>query len=139
MKSAYRVLTIVIAIGVAAQVAFIAFGTFTTSADAEDGVTIDSAYKNSGLDLHSIGGSVIAVLVLALLIVSFFAKVNHGVRNALILVGLVALQFVLAMTAYGLPAIGLLHGLNGLAIAGFAGMAGRQVAAPAKADAPAKV
>src|SRR5262245_12687321 len=117
MRSAYRVLAILIAIGVAVQVAFIAFGAFQTHADADDGVTIDGSYGNTGLDLHSIGGSVIAALVLALLVVSLFARVPRGRMFALILVGMVALQFVLAITSYDVPALGVLHGLNGLAIA----------------------
>lgn len=134
MKSAYRVLATLIAIGVAAQVAFIAFGTFRTSADAEDGVGIDSSYSNTGLDLHSIGGSVIGGLVIVLLIVSLFAKVPRGRMFALILVGMVALQFLLAVVSYGTPVIGVLHGLNGLAIAGVAGFAGRLTRVP-QADA----
>ncbi len=40
-----------------------------------------------------------------------------------IVVGLVALQIVLAVVSFGIPALGVLHGINGLAIAGVAGMA----------------
>jgi hypothetical protein len=141
MKSAYRVLATLIAIGVAAQVAFIAFGTFRTAADADDGVTIDGSYGNTGLDLHSIGGSVIGVLVVVLLVVSLFARVPRGRTFAAILVALVALQFVLAVASFGVPAIGLLHGLNGLAIAAVAGVAGRMARAPQPtvANEPAQV
>src|SRR5262245_59388239 len=130
MKTAYRVLATLIAIGVAAQVAFIAFGAFRTSADADDGVTIDGSYGNTGLDLHSIGGSVIGGLVLVLLIVSLFAKVPRGRLFALILVGMVVLQFLLAVVSYDAPVIGVLHGLNGLAIAAVAGVAGRMARVP---------
>jgi hypothetical protein len=141
MKSAYRVLATLIAIGVAAQVAFIAFGTFRTAADADDGVTIGGSYGNTGLDLHSIGGSVIGVLVVVLLVVSLFARVPRGRTFAAILVALVALQFVLAVASFGVPAIGLLHGLNGLAIAAVAGVAGRMARAPQPtvANEPAQV
>jgi Family of unknown function (DUF6220) len=141
MKSAYRVLATLIAIGVAAQVAFIAFGMFRTSADAEDGVTIDGSYDNTGIDLHAIGGNVIGVLVLALLIVSFFARVPRGRMFALILVGLVVAQFVLAVTSFGVPLLGALHGLNGLAIAAVAGVAGRtaRTSVPAADDQAASV
>lgn len=140
MKSAYRVIATLIAIGVALQVALIAFGTFATSADADDGVTIDGSYGNTGLDLHGIVGMVLGVVVLALLIVSLFAGVPRGRMFALILVGLTALQFVLATVSFGLPVLGLLHGLNGLAIAGVAGVAGRQARAAETTDpAPAGV
>ena len=139
MKSAYRVIATLIAVGVAVQVALIAFGAFTTAADAEDGVTVDGSYGNTGLDLHGIVGMVLGVVVLALLIVSLFAKVPRGRFFALILVGLTVLQFVLATVSFGLPALGLLHGLNGLAIAGVAGTAGRMARTAPVEPAPAGV
>jgi hypothetical protein len=43
------------------------------------------------------------------------------------------LQFLLAVVSFGLPALGVLHGLNGLAIAAVAGMASRRAAQPAAA------
>jgi hypothetical protein len=135
MRTVYRVLAIVVAAGVALQVAFVAFGAFGLLKDADDGVTVDGSYSNLGEDLHSYGGSAIGVLVLVLLIVSFFARVPRGRTLAGVLTGLVVLQFVLAVTAYGVPLIGLLHGLNGLAIAAVASTAARRASGPAPATA----
>ncbi len=125
-RAAYRVLAIVVMAGVALQVAFVAFGAFGMLSDADDGVTVDGAYDNLGQQLHSFGGSALAVVVLALLVVSFFARVPRGRTLAGVLTGMMVLQFLLAMTGYSVPLLGTLHGLNGLAMAGVAGTAARR-------------
>jgi hypothetical protein len=65
-------------------------------------------------------------------VVSLFAKVERGRTLAGVLFGLVLLQFVLATAAYGVPAVGALHGVNGLAIAAVAGIAARRAREPAR-------
>jgi hypothetical protein len=72
---------------------------------------------------------IIPLLALVLLIVSFFAKVPGGIRWALYVVGLVALQITLAFVSFGAPVVGLLHGLNAFALAAVASMAARRAAA----------
>ncbi len=139
MKAAYRVIAILVQVGVVVQLALIAFGTFGTAHDAEDGVAIDGAYSNTGLDLHGIVGSAIGVVVLVLLIVSFFTKVERGRTLAAALVGLVVLQFVLATVSFGVPVLGVLHGLNAMAIAAVAGIAARNAGRPAAAPAETTV
>jgi hypothetical protein len=67
---------------------------------------------------------------LILLILSFLTDVPRGRMLAGIIVGLVVLQFLLAVVSFGLPALGVLHGINGLAIAGVAGAASRRAASP---------
>ena len=61
-------------------------------------------------------------------LVSFLTDGPKGRMLAGIVVGLVVLQFLLAVVSFGLPALGVLHGINGLAIAGVAGMASRRAA-----------
>jgi hypothetical protein len=73
---------------------------------------------------------VIGLLALILLIVSFRTDVPRGRVLAGIVVVLVALQFVLAVVSFGLPALGVLHALNGLAIAAVASTAARRAAVP---------
>jgi hypothetical protein len=129
----YRVLTFAIAIAVVLQVASIALAGFTVSKDANDGATIGADYSNLGQSYHSIAGTAIGLLALILLIVSFLTNVPRGRALAGIIVGLVAVQFALAVVSFGIPALGVLHGINGLAIAGVAGAAGRRSAgAPAQ-------
>ena len=135
MRMVYRVFAQLIALAVALQVASIALAGFTIAKDADDGTTIGADYSNFGQSYHSIAGSVIALLALVLLILSFLTDVPRGRMLAGIVVGLVAVQFGLAMAAFGLPALGVLHGLNGLAIAGVASVAARRAAAvPAQAN-----
>jgi uncharacterized membrane protein (UPF0182 family) len=131
MRAAYRVLATLIAVAVALQVASIALAGFTIASDAEDGATIGADYSNFGQSFHSIAGTAIGVLALVFLIISFLTDVPRGRALAGIVLGLVVLQFVLAVVSFGLPALGILHGLNGLAIAAVAGMASRRAATPA--------
>jgi hypothetical protein len=126
MRAAYRVFASLIAIAVVLQVASIALSGFTIAKDADDGTTIGSDYSNFGQSYHSIAGSVIGLLALVLLILSFLTDVPRGRMLAGIIVGLVVLQFLLAVVSFGLPALGVLHGINGLAIAGVAGAASRR-------------
>lgn len=128
MRAAYRVMASLIALAVVLQVASIALAGFTIASDAEDGTTIGADYSNAGQNFHSMAGMVIGLLALVFLIVSFLTDVPRGRMLAGIVVGLVVLQFLLAVVSFGLPALGVLHGINGLAIAGVAGMASRRAA-----------
>jgi hypothetical protein len=144
MKLAYQWLARLIALGVLLQMAFIAFGTFEVFNTVEDGraFTGEREDYNAGQMLHAVFGEmVIPLLALLLLIVSFFAKVPRGVPFALAVLGLVVLQFLLALVSFEAPVIGLLHGLNAFAIAGVAGFAGarggRRSGSETQAGAPA--
>jgi len=120
MKTTYRVLAYLVAAGVFIQAGAIALGWFTTIHELDEGAVIDSNYEgNIGHSIHgTVGTMVIPVLVIALLIVSFFAKFAGAVRYALIIFGLTLLQIALAFVAFGAPAVGALHGLNALALLG---------------------
>nr|WP_238358361.1 hypothetical protein [Kribbella sandramycini] len=106
---------------------------FTVAKDAGDGVAIGADYTNLGQSYHSIAGTAIGVLALGLLVVSFLTEVPRGRVLAGVVVGLVAVQFALAVVSFGLPALGVLHGLNGLAIAAVAGAAAGRAARQAGA------
>jgi hypothetical protein len=133
MKSIYRILANLIAIGVLVQVMAIGLAWFTAIKDVDDGLVIDKNYDgNFGHQLHSIVGMmVIPILAILLLIVSFFARVDGGIKWALIVFGLVALQIALAFASFSVPVIGALHAANAVALAGVAGIAARR-AAPAR-------
>ncbi|MGC4944428.1 hypothetical protein [Kribbella sp. DT2] len=135
MRTAYRVLASLIALAVVLQVAAIALAGFTTAADAEDGVTIGADYSNFGQSYHSMAGTAIGLVALIFLIVSFLTDVPGGRLLAGIVVGLVVVQFLLAVVSFGIPALGILHGINGLAIAGVAGIASRRASTPVAASA----
>jgi hypothetical protein len=131
MRSVYRALAGLIAIGVIVQAMAIALAWFIVAKDVDGGLVFDkNSDGNVGHLTHSIVGSiVIPLLVIALLIVSFFAKVEGGVKLALYVFGLVVLQFALAALAFSAPAIGALHGLNAFALLAVAVMAARRAAA----------
>jgi hypothetical protein len=132
MRAVYRVLASAIAVAVVLQVASIAMAGFTIANDADDGTTIGADYSNFGQSYHSIAGTAIGLLALVFLIVSFLTDVPRGRTLAGIVVGLVVLQFVLAIVSFGVPALGILHGINGLAIAGVAGAASRRASTVAQ-------
>jgi len=130
MRSVYRALAGLIAICVLIQAMAIALAWFTVIKDVDGGAVFsESSDANVGHMIHTIVGSgVIPLLAILLLIVSFFAKVDGGVRWALYVFGLVALQFGLAAASFGVPAVGALHGLNAFALLAVAGLAARRAA-----------
>jgi len=135
MKATYRVLAMLIAAGVVLQAMFIALAWFTAIKDMDDGLVIDKNYDgNIGHALHGqMGMTVIPLLAILLLIVSFFAHIAGGVKWAAIVFGVVALQITLAFVSFGVPAVGALHGLNAFAVLTVAAIAGRRAAAQMKA------
>ena len=130
MRTAYRVLAGLISVGVLVQAMAIALAWFTAIKDVDDGLVIDKNYDgNWAHSLHGTNGMmVIPLLALLLLIVSFFAHIDGGIKWALYVVGLVVLQIVLAFAAFGAPALGALHGLNALAILVVSVLAARRAA-----------
>jgi hypothetical protein len=128
-----------VAVGVVVQAMAIALAWFTVIKDTDDGLVFDkNSDANVGHVIHSIVGSgVIPLLAILLLIISFFAKVDGGVRWALYVFGLVALQFGLAALSFSAPAVGALHGLNAFALLGVASMAARRAAGAPAAEATA--
>lgn len=153
MKSAYRVLAVLIAAGVAFQAAVIAYAFFALGAWVQGGGVLDKAAMEGGggvggeggLALHGVVGEmVLPALVILLLITSFFAKIPGGVKWALIIFGLTVLQVALAFAGFILGAgLGVLHGLNAFVLFGCALSAAMRVrratTAPAEASAAAPV
>lgn len=137
MKRAYRIIAYLIAAGVVLQAAFIAFGVFGLAHDIDAGAVVDSNYDgNAGWMLHAVNGEmIIPLLAIGLLVVSFFARVPRGIRWAGTVFGLVVLQVMLAFFAFGASVVGLLHGVNALALFTTAVLAGRRVG-PAADPAP---
>ncbi|HEU4540093.1 MAG TPA: hypothetical protein VFR23_03105 [Jiangellaceae bacterium] len=128
MRQAYRVLGFLIALAVVVQASAIAFGTFGFINEIDRGTvfTPSSDAPNFGPMLHAINGSlVIPGLSVALLVVSFFAKVRRGVRLALLTLLAVFIQINLGFFSFDTPAIGLLHGVNAFAVLGLALLAAR--------------
>jgi uncharacterized protein DUF6220 len=133
MRSAYRILAFVIAAEVAIQAAAIAYALFGLGVYIQGGGVMDKAAMESetttftgdgGFPLHGINGQIVfPLLVLVLLVLSFFAKVPRGVMWAAVAFGLTVLQVLLGLFGHDLPILGALHGINALLIFGVAVMA----------------
>ncbi len=136
MRNVYRVLAFLIAIEVVVQAMAIAYGIAGLAYWVEeDGGVLNKAVFDSddpgfqgfgGFVTHGINGMmIIPLLVLLLLIVSFFAKVPGGVQKAAILLGLVVLQVFLGIFSHSIPFVVVLHVLNAFAILGMSLAAAR--------------
>ncbi len=137
MRTAYRVLAYLIALEVAIQAAVMVYAIAGLGLwVAEDGGVLDQASFESGeslfpemigLILHGMNGMmVIPALAVLLLVVSFFAKVPRGPVWAAAVLGLVVLQVALGLGGHTLPFLGMLHGLNALALFTVAFLAARR-------------
>lgn len=129
MRTTYRVLALLIALGVVVQAAVIAAAWFTVLVSLDDGTVLDkNTDRNWAHVTHSVlGMMVIPLLAILLLIVSFFARIPGGVKWAAITFGVVVLQIAFAFAAFsGAPVIGALHGINAFALAGVASVAMRK-------------
>lgn len=141
MRVVYRILAYVIAAEVALQAAFMAYAVAGLGIWVQDGGVLDAAVMESeeppfdeaiGFMLHGINGMmVVPVIALLLLIVSFFAKVKGGIRFAVILLLLVALQIFLGIFGHEAAIFGLFHGIVAFAVYGTAFMAGFRAKRPA--------
>ncbi len=134
MRRTYQVLAYVLVAEVVVQAMTVAIALAGLGKWIDDGHTVDKAVVEAhprfagsiGFPIHAINGEMlIPLLVLGLLLVSFFAKVPGGTRRAAILVGLIALQVFLGIVLQGVPYVALLHVLNAFAILVLAFRAGR--------------
>ena len=136
MRSAYKYLAHTIAGLVAIQAAAVAFAMFGLLYwVGEDNNTLTPSTVNdrsaefqgsAGFDIHSFGAIAIALLAIVLLIVSFFAKIESGVKWAGVVFLVVLLQWVFAIVAFSAPVAGLLHGANAIVLFSVALLAARR-------------
>jgi hypothetical protein len=149
MRAAYRVLAYLVAVEVLVQAAMIAYAAFGESKFIDGGGTVDKALVESesatfdgvmGYPIHDINGQmVIPVIALLLLVVSFFAGVAKGIQWAAYVVGLVILQVLLGFFGHDLPFLGLLHGINAIALFAVAVIAARRASSVVAAASTAPV
>jgi heme A synthase len=116
MRNAYRYLAMAIGTCVVIQAAAIAFAMFGLAHDVDSNhVVVDKNYDgNFGFALHAIVGQVvIPLLAIALLVIGILIRsVPGAVRWSAIVLGLVVLQIALAFASFGVPVMGLFHGIN---------------------------
>jgi hypothetical protein len=148
MKSTYRVLAFIIAAEVVIQAAAIAYAFFALGKWIDDGATLNKTLLDNpnatypgtaGLAIHGLNGEMLMpLLVLVLLVVSFFAKIPGGTKWAASILVLLVIQIGLAFAGHAAPAISPLHGINALILFSVAVMAGRRVSTQTQASAAAR-
>ena len=142
MKAVYRVLAYAIAVLVAVQAASIGYAVFAQLHWIEEGGTIDGAAFDSGAPgtaafiFHALNGATVLLAALALLIVSFFAKIPHGVRWAVIVLVSTIVQIALGTLSRLLAPIGAVHGAVALVLFSVAVMAAMRAKKPAAVEEP---
>ena len=135
MRSAYRILAIIISVEVVIQAMAMVFAVAGLGIWVDEGGVLDkAAFESEDLDftgavgfmIHGINGMmIIPLLGLALLVVSFFAKVPGGVKIAGLVLGAIVVQVLLGVFGHESAYIGMLHGLNAFILFGSAVYAAR--------------
>ena len=127
MKKAYQVLAYLLALEVVIQAMAVAYGIAGVGHWVEDdgGVLNKAVLDSDNADFQGVGGfathgingmMIIPLLVLLLLIVSFFTKLPGASKRAAIILGLIVLQVILGIALHGVPYIAWLHVLNAFII-----------------------
>lgn len=137
MRTVYKALAWIIAAEVMVQAASMVYAIAGLGiwVDRDGGVLDKAAFENGnlfpeeiGFAIHGMNGMmIIPVLALALVIVSFFAKIPGGVKFAALVLLAVVVQVLLGMFGHELAASGMLHGVNALVLFGLALYAGLRV------------
>ena len=147
MKKVYRVLAYAIAALVAVQSAAIGYAVFAQLKFLEDGGTLDKSVYESDAPgtaaflFHAFDGGAVLLVAIALLIISFFAKVPRGTRWAVIVLVTTVVQIALGTLSHLLAAIGAVHGAVALVLFGVATTAAMRVgrATPVEEAVPTNV
>jgi heme A synthase len=140
MRTVYRVLAYAIAALVAVQSAAIGYAVFAQLNWIDTGGTLDKSAFDTGapgtgaMIFHALDGGVVLLLSLALLVVSFFAKIPQGVRWAVIVLVATIVQIALGTLSHMLAAIGAVHGAVALVLFGVAVMAAMRARKPAAVE-----
>ncbi|HEX5907506.1 MAG TPA: hypothetical protein VFY56_10855 [Propionibacteriaceae bacterium] len=141
MKTVYRVLAYAIAAMVAIQAGAIGYAVFAQLHWIENGGTLDEASFESAPGFgayifHALNGATVLLLALALLIISFFAKIPQGVRWAVIVLACTIVQIALGTLSRLVSQIGAVHGAVALVLFGVAVMAAMRARKPAVVEEP---
>ena len=123
MKTAYRFWITILWLAVVAQIAAAAYGAFyaadklSSQSGPDEHKTISEKVFDHGFGFHTGFGYLIFLGALVLLLIALAARLGkRRVLWALAVPVLVALQIVLAWISEGVHGVGILHGINALAI-----------------------
>jgi hypothetical protein len=135
MRTAYRILAIIICAEVVIQAMAMVFAVAGLGIYVDEGGVLDkAAFESDDLSFTGVGGfivhgingmMIIPLLGIALLVVSFFAKIPGGVRVAAIVLAAIVVQVFLGIFGHESAYIGMFHGLNAFILFGSAMYAAR--------------
>ena len=141
MNKAVRIWASIVSLSIIAQVGLAAYGAFHAVKESDDKGSIGKNAVSDGFTAHSAFGYVILLEALVLVLLAFAARRSGRpgrLRWSGIILGLIVVQILLAGLGDSVPWLGVLHGMNALAVAGVAGsFAGREWAGYRGARAPA--
>jgi hypothetical protein len=133
LNSAFRIWASLVSLAVIVQVGLASYGAFNAVDESDDKGTIGKNAVSDGFTAHAALGYIILLAAIILLVVAFLA--TRGGDRARVrwsggIVLLVVIQILLAWAGGAAAWLGVLHGMNALAVAGVAGsLAGREWAA----------
>ena len=140
MSSAFRIWSSLVSLAIIVQVGLAAYGAFHAVDESDDKGSIGKNAVSDGFNAHSALGYIILLAAIILVVLAFVSRRHAGwrVRWSLLILGLIVVQVLFAWLGDAVAGLGVLHGMNALAVAGFAGsLAGREWAAHRAAPAPA--
>lgn len=141
MKSAFRIWASFVSLAIIVQVGLAGYGAFNAVDKSDDKGTIGKTAVSDGFNVHAALGYIILLAALILLVLAFLARRAGSadrVKWSAAIFGLMVLQILLAALGHAVAWLGVLHGINALAVAGVAGsLAGREWAAHRAAAEPA--
>jgi hypothetical protein len=140
LSSAFRIWSSLVSLAIIVQVGLAAYGGFHAVNESDDKGVIGKKAVSNGFDAHAALGYIILLAAIVLVVLAFLSRANGPWRprwSGLIL-GLIVVQVLLAWLGGAAAWLGVLHGMNALAVAGVAGsLAGREWSAYRVAPSPA--
>lgn len=139
MRATFRYLTTVLFVAIVVQVALAAFGAFDAVHKSKHAAITHKTIDN-GFGPHALLGYIIILLMIALLIAAVVARVGQTtirLTGLLLLAGII--QAILGAISENAPAVGVLHGMNALAIFSLAGLLAHRTWAAERAGHPDRV
>ena len=127
MRTTFRYLTSVLFVAVLVQVALAAFGAFDAVHKSKHAPVAHTTIDN-GFAAHVLLGYIIILVMLLLLIVAAAGRLGPTpirFAGALLLAGIV--QAILGSISENAPAVGVLHGINALAIYALSGLLAHRI------------
>jgi Family of unknown function (DUF6220) len=116
MATAYRWLSSLLFAAIVVQVGIAGYGAFEAIHKADKAAVSKKAIED-GFNAHAALGGLILVVMLALLVVAVAGRlgpVNVRWAGGIVLLGI--LQYILGVTSTSVPVLGVLHGVNALAL-----------------------